>query len=194
MPSIYAFPPLYTRQPNTLVRKQQIDTWIDILTEWCKSHRVFELGKDGVPVRESDASDADDGADGGTTTGNEAGRSLFKNEEINRAVPPLFIDEIWSVMATRGVALVTEGRASYYVLWRTLDSWASLILQWFETVGKLNQVVTLYELTESDETADWEFHSMPLPLLHRCLKPLCNRNRATLMKDEHGTPVALKVV
>lgn len=171
MPSIYQFPPLYTRQPNLLIRQKQLETWVDIIAEYCKENKQWIVSREG---------DVGDSA------------NIFRNTEINRSVPQLFVNEIWSEMVSKGKAIAHE--TSYYVLWRDMDSWSSLILQWFETVGKLNQVVTLYELVESDETLEWEFHGMPEPLLQKCLKPLCVRNRATLMKDENGVPVAIKVV
>lgn len=132
------------------------------------------------------------------TEGDESKQSIFKNVSIQRAVPQVFVDEIWSKMCEDGKALgATEGKkdsSQFYILWRNLDSWASLILQWFESSGSLNQVVTIYELSQGDGTADWEFHGMPEPLIAACIKPLCQRNRATLIKDERGNPVATKVV
>ena len=83
----------------------------------------------------------------------EVGKNLFNNEEIQRSVPQVFIDEIWSQMVKEGKCLPIDqsGRKSnnttttrYFILWKNLDNWASLILQWFEDSGKLNQVITLY--------------------------------------------------
>lgn len=130
--------------------------------------------------------------------GDENKQSIFNNTSIQRTVPQVFIDEIWSKMCEEGKALGTQDgkrdSSQFYILWRNLDSWASLILQWFESSGSLNQVVTIYELSQGDGTADWEFHGMPEPLIAYCIKPLCQRNRATLIKDERGNPVATKVV
>lgn len=182
LPAIYSFPPLYTRQPNAIIRRQQIASWIELVLAYCKSQNFWCVTSEGIPVDEY----------------NKLRISIFTNSEIQRSVPQVFVEEIWSKMCEEGKAMGTEtGRkdsSQYFVLWRTLDSWASLVLQWFENSGKLNQVVTIYELAQGDETADWEFHGMPEPLLAHCIKPLCQRNRATLIKDERGKPVATKVV
>ena len=132
-----------------------------------------------------------------SSTGLNNEKSFFLNEEIQRAASEAFIDEIWLQMFQEGKALKSErGQSSstYYILWKSLDLWASLILQWFESSVKLNQVVTLYELSQGDESIGWEFHGMPEPLLAQCIKPLCDRNRATILKDEFDRPVGLKVI
>lgn len=181
-PAIYSFPPLYTRQPNALIRRQQISSWIELILEFCKSQNYWCMTAEGIPVTEN----------------NESKDSIFTNADIQRSVPQVFVEEIWLRMCDEGKALGVEGgrrdSSQFYLLWRNFDSWASLILQWFENSGKLNQVVTIYELTDGDETVDWEFHGMPQTLMAFCIKPLCQRNRATLINDERGKPVATKVV
>ncbi|CAI4043984.1 ESCRT-II subunit protein VPS25 SKDI_10G3020 [Saccharomyces kudriavzevii IFO 1802] len=199
LPPVYSFPPLYTRQPNSLTRRQQISTWIDIISQYCKGKKIWYMSADGTVMNDntsgSENTDDDDSK--------KARKNLFNNEDIQRSVSQVFIDEIWSRMVKEGKCLPIDqtgkksGNATstrYFIMWKSLDNWASLILQWFEDSGKLNQVVTLYELSEADETLDWEFHGMPENLMYYCLKPLCDRNRATMLKDENGKVIAIKVV
>ncbi|AQZ15540.1 VPS25 (YJR102C) [Zygosaccharomyces parabailii] len=183
LPPIYSFPPLYTRQPNSLTRRQQINSWIEIILQYGKARNGWCMTAEGCIVAE------------GMESNNE---SIFVNTEIQRSVPQVFINEIWSTMCQEGKAIgMDKGKKespTYYIFWRSLDSWASLILQWFESAGKLQQVVTIYELTQGDESIGWEFHGMPEPLTAHCLESLCQRHRATLVNDEYGKPVAVKVV
>ncbi|CAR29819.1 ZYRO0G17732p [Zygosaccharomyces rouxii] len=183
LPPIYSFPPLYTRQPNSIIRRQQISSWMDLILQYAKSHNAWCMSAEGSIVTEGSES---------------VQESIFVNNEIERSVPQVFINEIWSTMCQEGKAIGTDkGKKespTYYILWRTVDSWASLILQWFESAGKLQQVVTIYELSQGDESIGWEFHGMPEPLTADCLKPLCHRHRATIVNDEYGKPVAVKVV
>ncbi|CCD24357.1 ESCRT-II subunit protein VPS25 NDAI_0D00430 [Naumovozyma dairenensis CBS 421] len=178
LPATYSFPPLYTRQPNVMIRKQQINAWIDIILQFAQLHKYWIISQDGTPV--------------------SSNLSIFNNESIQRSVPQVFIDEIWSQMIQEKKALPVQEHHKninqYFILWKDIQSWASIILQWFEDFNKLNQVVTIYELSQSDETMEYEFHQMPESLLKVCLKPLCKRNRATMLNDEHGTPIAIKVV
>lgn len=191
LPSVYSFPPLYTRQPNSLIRRQQINTWIDLILQYCKSNNSWSMSAEGKLIVDKGNTEIN------SSTGLNNEKSFFLNEEIQRAASEAFIDEIWLQMFQEGKALKSErGQSSstYYILWKSLDLWASLILQWFESSVKLNQVVTLYELSQGDESIGWEFHGMPEPLLAQCINPLCDRNRATILKDEFDRPVGLKVI
>ncbi|SCU93033.1 LADA_0G00980g1_1 [Lachancea dasiensis] len=168
LPPIYNFPPLYTCQPNVLIRKQQLATWCDLLLNYAKDNKAWCLNHEGSILRDSESSNA----------------SIFKNETIQRVAPAPFIDQIWKEMV-RGQKAVKNSDEAYFILWRSLEQWSSLVLQWFETSGKLNQVVTLYELLEGDESLGWEFHGMHQTLCELCLQKLCDRGRATLLKEQN---------
>ncbi|CCC71360.1 hypothetical protein NCAS_0H00500 [Naumovozyma castellii] len=176
LPPIYSFPPLYTRQPNSIIRNQQLNAWIDLILQYARENKCWTMAKTGTSTADPKF-------------------NIFHNESIQRSVSPMFIDEIWALMIKQSKAIVNnDNNNNYFILWQNIDSWASLILQWFEDSNKLNQVVTIYELSQGDETINWEFHQMPEPLLILALKPLCKRNRATMLKDEDGAPIAIKVI
>ncbi|CCK69882.1 ESCRT-II subunit protein VPS25 KNAG_0D01300 [Huiozyma naganishii CBS 8797] len=185
-PPIHSFPPLYTRQPNKLVRNKQLETWAGIILDNAKKLHRWEIDKTGRFER--------------------GGPSIFTSESIGRAVPQLFINEIWRHMQRNnqiilrdeslqwGVLDDADADASFYVLWRPLDAWTSLILEWFDTANQMGKVVTFYELAQGDESLDCEFHGIPEPLLLRILKPLVKRGRATMLKGDNDQYVAIKVV
>ncbi|SMN21033.1 similar to Saccharomyces cerevisiae YJR102C VPS25 Component of the ESCRT-II complex, which is involved in ubiquitin-dependent sorting of proteins into the endosome [Maudiozyma saulgeensis] len=176
-PPIYSFPPLYTRQPNAVIRNKQIDSWIDIILSISKQQSLWEIDSQGKFIQ-SDI-------------------NIFDNKNIDRIVSPLFIKEILQNMIKNQKLISKDdvgNSSSYFILWKNLDSWASLMLEWFETTNKLNQVVTIYELTSGDESIDWEFHSMPDSLVSKCLRLLVKRGRATILKDEFNKDIAIKVV
>ncbi|SCU81776.1 LANO_0B04148g1_1 [Lachancea nothofagi CBS 11611] len=168
LPPIYNFPPLYTCQPNVLIREQQLNTWCDLLLEYAKNNNAWCINQEGFIM--------------GTSESNN--NTIFKNESIQRAAPAPFIDQIWRKML-QSQKVVKSSSGVYFMLWRTIDYWSSLMLQWFETCGKLNQVVTLYELLEGDESLNWEFHGMHQSLCEECLQRLCDRGRATLLKEQN---------
>ncbi|AGO13563.1 AaceriAGL318Wp [[Ashbya] aceris (nom. inval.)] len=174
LPSIYSFPPLYTRQPNSLIRAQQLDAWLGVLKDYARGGRVWIMGRDGS-AREP-----------------KGEGSVFVNEQLQRRVPGPFVDEIWAHAVANGAAL-RHSADSFYVLWRSLDSWSALLLQWFETCGRLNEVVTIYELVAGDEASSWEFHGMHEGLCELALGKLVERGRATLISSD-GSVVAVKVI
>lgn len=192
-PPIYSFPPLYTRQPNKLVRNKQIETWINIILEMSQEAKCWEVNKLGEFKVSSNKG------------------SIFHNEEIQRSVPQIFINEVWKKMLTNNQLIIktdnektgsinptefidNSDSADFYILWKNIDAWGSLLLEWFETCDKLNKVVTFYELSEGDESMNWDFHHMPEQLLYKCLKVLVKRGRATMMKGDNNEYVAIKVV
>ncbi|SCW03718.1 LAFE_0G16688g1_1 [Lachancea fermentati] len=178
LPPIYSFPPLYTCQPNALIRQQQLDTWCELILEFAKTNKAWCMSQEGTIVTNSEQASSIP--------------SIFVNEQIQRSAAAPFIEEIWSKMLQSEKA-IRSSKSTYIILWKSLDSWSSLILQWCESSGKLNQVITLYELTEGDETLDWEFHGMDIELCEKCLLKLCDRGRATMLKDQ-GKVMGVKIV
>lgn len=176
LPAIYSFPPLYTRQPNAIIRNKQIDSWINILLQYSKIEKIWELDSNGIFLP------------------NEI--SLFENNSINRSVNNSFIKEILNRMKSDHQIIYNNNNDTntFFILWKNLDSWASLILEWFETTNKLNQVVTFYEISSGDESINWEFHTMPSYLISKILQILVKRGRATILKDEYNKDIAIKVV
>ena len=189
VPPIYAFPPLYTRQPNAIIRNKQIDSWEEILLSTARQHGLWEIDTEGKFTTSTTTEKS-------ATPPPHLQGSMFTNEAIGRTVPPLFVKEIMSHMLAKG-SLVQGGSdstAAYWVLWKNMDSWASLMLEWCETTGKLGQVVTLYELTMGDESIGWDFHGTPQGLAARCLRLLVKRARATMLQDEYDRDIAVKVI
>lgn len=165
LPPIYNFPPLFTPQPNVLIRKQQLDTWTELIVQYCQNNKLWLMSHDGQ-LKLSDKK-----------------QSLFNNQHINRSVNSLFIDEIWSVMLKNNKAIKYD-ETKYFILWKSLESWASLILEWCEIHGKLNQVITIYELIEGDESHTWEFYGMNEVFCEIVLNNLVERGRASILKDK----------
>lgn len=176
LPAIYSFPPLYTRQPNDIIRNKQIDSWINIILQFSKFEKIWELDSNGKFLTND--------------------ITLFQNDKINRSVTITFIKEILNKMKSDNYLINNNNNSNntFFILWKNLDSWASLILEWFETTNKLNQVVTFYEIVSGDESINWEFHNMPINLISKILQILVKRGRATILKDEYNKDIAIKVV
>lgn len=171
---IYDFPPLYTRQPNSLIRKQQLNSWTDIILNYARENRIWLMSHDGKPLDP------------------EQDYCIFINKKIQRYVQGPFIDEIWSHAVQKGFA-VRRSADSYFIFWKSLDSWSSLILQWFETGGKLNQVTTIYEIVSDEQSANYEFHGMNESVCELVLSKLVESGRASLIRNNDKV-VAVKVI
>ncbi|CDO94336.1 unnamed protein product [Kluyveromyces dobzhanskii CBS 2104] len=180
-PQIYKFPPLYTPQTNKLIRKQQLQTWESIILQSCAQLSKWCIGRNGKVYNQA--------------TG-ELLLSIFENEEIQRSCNIEFQQEIWAFMLQNGTALQLkefEDSNMMAILWESLDSWSSTILEWCETSGKLNQVITIYEICQSDENSSCKFYGMPTSFCLLVLQRLVDCHRATLLKDQ-GKVVGVKIV
>lgn len=181
VPQIYKFPPLYTPQTNKLIRKQQLQTWESIRLQICSQLSKWCISKNGKIY---------------DSTSGELIISLFENDEIQRSCSQGFQQEIWNYMLQNGTALQlkdSEDSTLMAIFWESLDSWSSTILEWCESTGKLNQVITIYEICESDENINCKFYGMPSSFCLLVLQRLVDRNRATLLKDQ-GKVVGVKIV
>lgn len=82
LPPVYSFPPLYTRQPNSLTRRQQISTWIDIISQYCKTKKIWYMSVDGTVINDNEL-------DSGSTDNDDSkkiSKNLFNNEDIQRSI------------------------------------------------------------------------------------------------------------
>lgn len=87
---------------------------------------------------------------------NDAARNPpFKNTEINRKLDVEFILAILSDLQRTQNAAPRDGqRNSWDIYWHTLDEWAAMIYSYVSSKGMLNAVLTLFELTQGDDTTD----------------------------------------
>lgn len=199
-PPIYQFPPLFTRQPNKTIRNKQIETWINIIVTNCERCKIWVMNKNGdMKLTNKDTESVET-------------INIFQNAKINRSCSQIFINEILLTMKRQNQILNKDGKTpvivntntapendetfyddDFFILWKSLDQWASEILDWFERTTQLNKVVTFYEIVSNEENSDESFYLMPESLLYQVLKILVKRGRATMLKDD-SKYVAIKVV
>lgn len=199
-PPIYQFPPLFTRQPNKTIRNKQIETWINIIVTNCERCKIWVMNKNGdMKLTNKDTESVET-------------INIFRNAKINRSCSQIFINEILLTMKRQNQILNKDGKTpvivntntapendetfyddDFFILWKSLDQWASEILDWFERTTQLNKVVTFYEIVSNEENSDESFYLMPESLLYQVLKILVKRGRATMLKDD-SKYVAIKVV
>lgn len=65
-----------------------------------------------------------------------------------------------------------DTRGRFWVFWRKPEEWAGVLEAWVDATGQRGSVLTLYELAESDATANQEFHGIDAELLQRSLMVL----------------------
>ncbi|KAI5057281.1 hypothetical protein GOP47_0027296 [Adiantum capillus-veneris] len=165
-PYFFHYPPYFTLQPVKDTRDKQIQVWKELILKYCKHFKVFILHfEDDIP--------------------------LFFNASIDRKLTyearQLFLG-----------ALVSEGRAEWLdkehqkclILWRKIQNWADIILQFVRDHGMDDGVMTIEEIRSGDETRGTELAGIDRTVLVRALKLLEQRGKAAMFKgtseDDEG--------
>ncbi|KAI9804369.1 MAG: hypothetical protein M1833_007176 [Piccolia ochrophora] len=178
LPPHHAFPPLYTLQPNPTTVTAQLRLWSRIITTYCATRRQFKLS---LPAALDTA--------------------LFRNEAIGRRLSLKDAGVVLAAMVEEGSAEAVGGgggrkggkdagdgggEGEWWVWWRSVGEWSSLVREWVDRTGMKNTVLTLYELTEGDATIGTELHGLPPDVLRKALDVLVKRKEAQVFGSEEG--------
>ncbi|XP_069672611.1 vacuolar protein-sorting-associated protein 25 isoform X1 [Periplaneta americana] len=181
----YSFPPFFTIQVHQETRTKQIAAWRNLVLDY---HRISKQCV--LDVREAQRS------------------SLFNNTAIDRKLPQEGIIMILEDLARTGNAEsldkpkhsltskikksnvqqypVDKYKYRWHIYWHTLEEWADLVYNWVQSCGMTNNVCTLYEITDGDNSTDEEFHGLDMEVMVKVLQTLEARSKAELFDDNQG--------
>lgn len=101
-PSVHNFPPLFTLQPVADTRKEQIETWGDLLIGYHGAHKTYQQ-----------------------TVAEAAKGEVFRNKKINRSLTVDEITEVISALEEDGKARwMDTSKTKFAILWKTIGVWA----------------------------------------------------------------------
>jgi len=85
----------------------------------------------------------------------EFGRTeLFNNSRINRRLDDSGLRSVFDYLEQqKHVEWKDKGKRRCNIYWRRPDEWGQLLHEWASANGLLNTVVTLYDLTQGEDTA-----------------------------------------
>ncbi|KDN40780.1 ESCRT-II complex, vps25 subunit [Tilletiaria anomala UBC 951] len=174
-PSLYAFPPFFTPQPNPQTLESQETAWSKLILDYCQAKRRFSL----------DAASEED-----------LNSELFYNREIDRRISALFVKALLARLVRQGSAAwdatggkkgKTEQNTRAIIYWRKPEEWGELIYSWVKETGQNKSILTFFELTEGDlaqQTA--EHRKLPTPVLRAALAHLAKTGRCQVFAGEEG--------
>lgn len=169
-PSIYSFPPFYTKQPNQETFASQKQQWQNFILSYCKHHKLYK-----IPL-----------------TQETLATPLFRNETINRTVKMDLLKEVMDDMtAQKSAEYTTKKKDEVLIFWRTPDEWANLMTGYITETGQTGTVMTNYDVTE-EGTLGEDFKNMDLVMLRRIIEVLTKRGKAAIMKDSNGDEQGVK--
>ena len=151
-PREYAFPPFFTRQPNSQTHHAQLLKWSALVLAYCQHHRIFKLSLSGGAAATGGGGGGAAAAAAGPGTAATA-EELFYNKKIDRRLHVEDAREVVDFMGKNGQAeWVGAGKDVAWVFWRTPEEWAAMVEAWVDETAQKGTVLTLYELTEGDAT------------------------------------------
>lgn len=162
----HSFPPFYTQQPHAETRLKQLETWRQIVLDYCR--RKGQTSIDVVEIATSD---------------------LFNNQAINRRVDGDFLNVILSHLQSKGnLEWSDKTKRRAHIYWRSPEEWARLIYAFVSKSGMNSgsAVCTFFELTEGADTVDEPFHGLETDLLIKSLKILEGQGKAELFQGDEG--------
>jgi ESCRT-II complex subunit VPS25 len=183
----YDFPPFFTRQPNDDTRRKQFDAWTDLIITYCKSNKIHQLNL-------SDAQSTE----------------LFTNKKINRKCSIELIVEIIDYLVKQKRAEWIESHSgssprkskhssddnkekkSCFIFWNTLDEWARIIYDYANKNALTNSVCTFFELIESDDTKNEQFHKIDKHVFRKSLLVLQSQSKAEIFQIEDESEYGVK--
>ncbi|KAL6803850.1 ESCRT-II complex subunit domain-containing protein [Trichoderma sp. SZMC 28012] len=182
-PREYFFPAFFTRQTNITIHHAQLTKWSALILAYARHHRLFR-------ITISAAADSD----------------LFFNRGIDRRLSPPDIREVLDFMRKDGRAeflrpgesngaadtsssAAASGGDVVFLYWRKPEEWAALVEAFVEETAQKGSVLTVYELTEGENTRGTEFHGMDNQVLMKALNILVKRGKAQIFGSEDSLGV-----
>lgn len=166
-PYFHNYPPYFTLQPVKETRDKQVALWCTLILAYCQHTKTFILDT-------------------------QADSPLFVNQAINRKLNAeariAILDEL--VAQGRGEWL-DKAKQQCLVLWKRVDEWSAVLMDFVRTYGLSDSVMTMDELTGGDDVRGTELFGLHHEVLMRALRPLEAQGRVRTFKGD--TPGELGV-
>jgi ESCRT-II complex subunit VPS25 len=118
---------------------------------------------------------------------------LFYNRTISRRLTEMNLRTVLDFMVSTGHAeWEDEFRVRCRILWRTYAEWIDLFTNWAVSIGKRNEVFTVYELIEN--YPDQEFHKLDAHLMNAIFRAGAAMGKVTYRPKATPTESGVKFV
>ncbi|GAA5827116.1 hypothetical protein JCM5353_006196 [Sporobolomyces roseus] len=182
-PSIYSFPPFFTKQPNPQTWSHQLSQWIQLILAYCKYTKTSEFNA----ISNQLVNDSE----------------LFNNKAIKRQLPLEVLSEILismsnsnpptiefhSPISSRSTTSSSKPviiKGGCYIYWKTPQEWSKTIYDWIKETGQQGSILTFYELTQDPNVSSLEFYKLPEGLLRKVLEILRKEGKCTVLRGTLG--------
>lgn len=166
LPNFFNYPPYFTLQPVRETREKQVNLWKELIIEYCRSQKIFVIGM-------------------------EEDFPLFKNPVIERSLNQEAREAFLAALVSEGRAeWLDKGHKSCLVLWRSVQDWASYIINFVKENGFEDTTLLVEDLRSGIESRGSDLEGIDRAVLMRALRLLEHRGKAVVFKgsatDEEG--------
>ncbi|KAI9260820.1 ESCRT-II complex subunit-domain-containing protein [Sporodiniella umbellata] len=176
LPSLYNFPPFFTRQVTDSTWKSQAAEWETLILNFARHERIFKLELHNA-----------------TTS---PGYEIFENKKINRRLSLETLQDIVEEMVNKGTAEWVGGakgkKTEALLFWHTPEEWANLIWNWVNETGQNDQIVTFYEISQGELAEGQEFYEIDCNILDKALNILARKGHAQIFKGTDQDSMGIK--
>uniref|UniRef100_A0A915DEA9 Vacuolar protein-sorting-associated protein 25 n=1 Tax=Ditylenchus dipsaci TaxID=166011 RepID=A0A915DEA9_9BILA len=156
----YDFAPFYTIQPNLATREKQLEAWCRIVIDFCQYNKIYSIDLDEIAKSE-----------------------LFNNTKLNRRLDTIGIRTVFDYLEQqKHVEWKDKTKRRCNIYWRRPEEWGQLIHEWASSCGLLNSIVTLYDLTQGEDTVDESFHGLDIDVLVKAIEYLESQKKAVFIE------------
>eukprot|EP00697_Spironema_sp_BW2_P006568 gnl/Spiro4/2016_TR969_c0_g1_i1.p1 gnl/Spiro4/2016_TR969_c0_g1~~gnl/Spiro4/2016_TR969_c0_g1_i1.p1 ORF type:complete len:183 (+),score=44.10 gnl/Spiro4/2016_TR969_c0_g1_i1:66-614(+) len=160
-PPFHNLPPFYTLQPVLATRKKQLELWGELVLRFCEHHNIHRIVSDQI-----------------------AQMPLFNNLTINRSLSSAALAAVFQDLESKG-RLEWESKPTVArILWKTSSEWGLLVYKWATEQFMLDDICTLYELTQGERTKDQPFHSLDTAVMLAALQTLQQSGKCQIFQSE----------
>ncbi|WAQ85869.1 hypothetical protein PtA15_6A498 [Puccinia triticina] len=164
-PSIFSFPPFFTKQPNQQTWAHQASLWQQIILSYCKYHRVFKLDISGASTVFLEESE------------------MFSNPLISSTAEYYPTRPSNPTKLNQGMSTPMATKTYILIHYDSPTTWADRIYEYISSNGLTNSVMTLHELTSPDhQPSDQPLVGLDPIILRKALGILVKGGKAKLFK------------
>lgn len=160
-PNYYNWPFFFTIQKHVDTRIKQLDMWKTILSEFCQTNKIWKISKSFFLEQ------------------------VGTNKTVNRQLSTDSINLLFDYFEKTGI-LVFSGKDFYYVMWKNIEEWQSIIYDSVVKHHRVDTLETLDYLMHDEETAKEEYSGMDKEILVLILKSLEKKGKCKLLADDTG--------
>lgn len=87
-----------------------------------------------------------------------------------------------------------QSKTRITVHWRRPEEWGNMIYKWVADMGKLNTVLTVWEIQNGEDSENQEFHELETKILLKALQSLEKQSKATIFSGSSEENLGVKFI